>query len=204
MTLEEKLSLLTGYDGFSALRLPQKGITGVQMADGPYGVKTKDGSSTCFLNTCLMASSWDRETCYEIGKMLGAECRKYGVDVLLAPSINIKRHPYCGRNFEYYSEDPVLTGVLASHYINGIQGEGTSACVKHYACYSQEDMRWGLNCYIDDDTLRNVYLKSFEMIIEEANPQMLMAAYSHANGEPATGNSYLLKDILRANGDMKG
>ena len=197
LTMDEKLRLLTGCDGFSALRLPEKELYGVQMADGPYGVKTKDGSGTCFLNTCLMASSWDREICLGIGKMLGAECKRFGVDVLLAPAVNIKRHPFCGRNFEYYSEDPVLTGILASEFINGIQSEGTSACVKHYACYSQEDMRWGLHCCVDDDTLRNIYLKAFELIIDNANPHMLMAAYSRVNGAPATENSYLLKDILR-------
>lgn len=197
LTLTEKLQLLTGYDGFSALRMPEKGLNGVQMADGPYGVKTKDGESTCFLNTCLMASSWDRESCYEIGKELGAECKKFGVDVLLSPAINIKRHPLCGRNFEYYSEDPVLTGVLASQYVKGIRSEGTATCVKHYACYSQEDMRWELNCYVDDDTLRNTYLKAFEIVLKDAGSDMIMAAYPRINEVPATENSYLLKDILR-------
>ena len=203
MKIEDKLRLLTGYDGFSAVRLD--GVaTGVKMADGPNGVKTKDGSATCFPNTCLMASSWDRESCYELGKMLGAECRTAGVDLLLGPAINIKRHPLCGRNFEYYSEDPVLTGALASRFVKGIREEGTATCVKHFACNNQENGRWALECTVDDDTLRNLYLKAFETVVTQAKPDMIMASYSSVNGVPATENAYLLKTVLREEWGFEG
>ena len=197
LTLEEKLTLLTGFNGMSALRLPEIGLNGVQMADGPNGVKTENGDSVCFPNACLMASSWDKDTCFEIGKMLGWECERLGIDLLLAPAVNIKRNPLAGRNFEYYSEDPYLTGVLASEYVKGVQDSGTSVCLKHYACNNQETGRWVQNSVVDDDTLRNIYLKAFEIIIGSCNAESVMSSYNRINGEYGTSNAYLQKKILR-------
>ena len=181
----------------TAVNLQAFGITSILMGDGPYGIKTKDGNTVCFLNTCLMACSWDDEVCYSIGKMLASEVKKHGVDLLLAPAINIKRNPLCGRNFEYYSEDPYLTGKLASSFIKGLKSNGLVVCAKHYACNNQETDRWSQDSIIDDDTLRNVYLKAFEYVVKNTDVDCIMASYNKVNGVYACQNNYLLDGILR-------
>lgn len=197
LSTEEKITLLTGYDGFSAVNLPQKQLFGIKMADGPYGVKTPDGNTVCYPNTCLMACSWDKDVCRIIGEMLGEDCRNNNVEVLLSPAINIKRNPLCGRNFEYYSEDPVLTGILVLNYVKGLKKHGVAVCLKHFACNNQENNRWTYNSVVDDDTLRNIYLKAFETVIKALPIDMVMACYNKINGVYGCENSYLLQDILR-------
>ncbi len=203
LTLEEKLTLMTGYDGLAALRLPSAGLEGVQMADGPYGVKTKTGS-TCYPNTCLMACSWDREVCRAIGESLGQDCVDAGVELLLSPAINIKRAPLAGRNFEYYAEDPVLTGELASAYVAGLKLQGIAVCAKHYACNNQENGRWSYSSCVDDDTLRNLYLKAFEIVLSKGNVDSVMASYNQINGVYGCQNAYLLQTILRGEWGYEG
>ena len=197
LTEDEKIKILTGEGPFSAVCLPQKKMRGIRMADGPFGVKTEKGASICFPNTCLMASSWDRELCYEIGRMIGVEMQRAKVDLLLAPAINIKRNPLAGRNFEYYSEDPYLTGILATEYINGIHSEGGMVCVKHFACNNQEALRWSQDSIIAEDTLRNLYLRAFEIVVSNCRVDSIMASYNKVNGVHACENSFLLKQILR-------
>ncbi len=202
LSIEKKLGLLTGYDNFSALKINDEPL--IRMADGPNGVKTADGDSLCFPNTCLMASSFDKELCFEIGKMLGIEARRHGVNLLLAPNVNIKRNPLAGRNFESYSEDPFVTGALALEFIKGIKSKKVGACIKHYACNNQEHLRWIQNSVIDDDTLRNVYLKAFEMVINGTDVDFVMTAYNKVNGKQCCENEYLLKTILRDEWGYKG
>ncbi len=197
LTLKEKLRLLTGADAFTTYSISSENIKGVRMADGPNGIKSSDGANTCIMNTGLMASSWDREICYEMGKFLGAEAVKSGVDLILGPAINLKRNPLAGRNFEYYSEDPVLTGKLATEHIKGIRSTGVQVCAKHFACNNQEYRRWTQNSVVDDDTMRNLYLKAFEIIVKSTTVDAIMASYNQVNGIPACENRYLLKEILR-------
>ena len=195
LRIDEKIKLLTGIDGFTALKLrgDQKGR--LRMSDGPFGVKLKS-MPVCFLNTCLMASSFDRKICYEIGKMIGVECRKSDVNILLAPAINIKRNPLAGRNFEYYSEDPVLTGSLAAEFIKGLHSENVGCCVKHFACNNQETRRWTQNSAINEDALRNIYLKAFEKLVREKLADSIMTSYNKINGVHGSENEFLLKKIL--------
>ena len=203
-TIDEKLRLLTGYGGFAALHLPEKGLTPIQMTDGPNGIKTQDGNAVCFMNTCLMACSWDKEICYETGKMIGLEANRCGKDLVLAPAMNIKRNPLAGRNFEYYSEDPYLTGMLATEYVKGLQSEGVLTCAKHFACNNQESFRWVQDSIIDEDTLRNIYLKAFEIVVANTDVDCIMASYNLINGIYSCQNEHLLKDILRDEWGYKG
>ena len=197
MTMDEKISLLTGVGSLEAVKIPEQDLQGICMADGPHGVKTKDGDAICFMNTSLMASSWDGEICRTIGEMLGNEAVRCGRDMLLSPAINIKRTPLTGRNFEYYSEDPYLTGVLATEYIKGIKETGVLVCAKHFACNNQETNRFVQDSILDDDTLRNIYLRAFEILVSNTEVDSIMASYNRINGEYACENKYLLKDILR-------
>ncbi len=204
LTIEEKLKMLTGCDGFSAVKLPWLEKNGLRMSDGPFGVKNTEKESVCFPNTCLMASSFDRDMCYRIGKMIGGECRRADINLLLAPAINIKRSPLTGRNFEYYSEDPFVTGELASAFAEGLRSEKVGACVKHFACNNQELQRWTQNSVVDEDTLRNIYLKAFEIIVRRGGADAVMTSYNSINGEHSCANGKLLKDILRKEWGFKG
>lgn len=195
LSVNEKIALLTGSGAMEAVNLG-KGA-GLRMADGPLGVKTENDNSVCFPNPCLIASSFDVDLCYEIGLAMGAEARRSGVNLLLSPAINIKRNPLAGRNFEYYSEDPYLTGKLATAYARGVRETGIGVCVKHFACNNQESKRWVQDSVIDDDTLRNLYLKAFEMLVKAGVADAIMAAYNSVNGIQMNENVYLLESVLR-------
>lgn len=197
MTMEDKISLLTGSGAFEAVRLPEDEWNGLKMSDGPNGVKTQSGDAICFMNTCLMACSWDSEICHAMGEMLGSECIRCGVDILLAPAMNIKRTPFSGRNFEYYSEDPYLTGTLASAFVAGIGETGVNVCAKHFACNNQESNRFVQDCLVDEDTMRNIYLRAFEILFSNVEVDAVMASYNKINGVYACENEHLLKDVLR-------
>lgn len=204
LTLDEKIRFLSGEGPFGTVSVLSKGIRGIRMEDGPSGIKTRDGSGTCVMSACLLAASWDKEICYEIGRSIGIEAGKLGIDMVLAPAVNIKRNPLAGRNFEYYSEDPFLTGTLASEYIKGIQSTQTLTCVKHFACNNQEHRRWSQNSVVDDDTMRNIYLKAFEIILTNTKADAVMASYNRINGTYACENKYLLTDILRKEWNFEG
>ncbi len=209
LTLFDKASLLVGYANMRTRPIEAFDIPSLVMTDGPNGVrKENDGNNgidsavktlpaTCFPCGSALAASWDNELFYKVGKQIALECRYYGVNALLGPAINIKRNPLCGRNFEYLSEDPLLSGYLSANYINGVQEEKVLACVKHYACNNLEKWRYVGNSVVDLRALNEIYLKPFEIAIRESNPGMVMTSYNQINGTFASENVYLILNRLR-------
>ncbi len=195
LSADEELGIMSGENVWFTRAEPKIGLEKLTLRDGPHGVR--DGTpSFCYPNINLIACSWDRELLYRMGEFLGRDAKERGVNVLLAPGINIKRDPLCGRNFEYFSEDPYLTGILASEYVKGIQSRGVAACVKHFCCNNRENGRYSYSAVVDERTLREVYVKPFETVIKNADPKALMTAYNRVNGEYAAQNAKLF-EILR-------
>ncbi len=198
LTFEEKTKLLTGYDNMQTFEVKDKNISSLNFADGPHGIRAKkEDDCTHFPNLCNLASSWSVETAYLMGQALAKDCIMHNINVLLAPGVNIKRHILCGRNFEYFSEDPVLAGELAAGYINGLQNSGVKACLKHFAANNQEYDRLVVSVEVDERTLREIYLKPFEIAVKKSNPASIMCAYNKVNGIWCSENRYLLKDVLK-------
>lgn len=206
LTLKEKLSLLSGASLWSTTAIPRLRIPPLILADGPHGVRRplKELSlqdsypATCFPTAAALACSWDESLLFDIGNALHKECLHYGVHILLGPGINLKRHPAGGRNFEYFSEDPVLTGRLATAYVLGVQSSGkVAACIKHFAVNNQESHRFVVNAVVDERTARELYYRSFEMVVKLGNPVAVMCAYNRINGRYCSENKLLLCDILR-------
>jgi len=208
LTKFEKAALLSGKNVWQTRAIERLDVPAVFMSDGPHGVRKQVGSSdhlginashpaTCFPTSATVANSWDVSLAERVGTALGRESAHIGVDVLLGPGMNIKRSPLCGRNFEYFSEDPYLTGIFASAYIKGIQSAGIAACPKHFAVNSQETRRMTSNSVIDQKTLREIYLTAFEIAVKEANPLTIMSSYNLVNGTYANESSLLLQQILR-------
>ncbi|WIY00993.1 glycoside hydrolase family 3 C-terminal domain-containing protein [Amycolatopsis mongoliensis] len=202
-----KARLTAGADYWSTHPVPGHGP--VRFADGPHGLRVQDDDNpdhlgigrsapaTCFPPAVTLASSWDVDLVREVGAALGREARTHGVHVVLGPGLNIKRSPLCGRNFEYYSEDPLLSGLLAGAMVEGLQSQGVGACVKHFAANNQETDRMRVSADIDARPLREIYLRGFEIAIREANPWCVMSSYNRINGTTASENSWLLTDVLR-------
>ena len=200
LSIEEKSAILTGKGGMSICGAERLGISDAELADGPHGVRIEHGEKyNCTSFPCLAAlgSSWDRETAYEMGKAIAADCIEHGKDMILAPGANIKRTDLCGRNFEYFSEDPVLTGEMAAAYINGVQELGVGTSLKHFAVNNQEVDRLFVNAEIDERTMREIYLKGFQIAIEKSNPTSLMCAVNKVNAVLCSENKHLLTDILK-------
>ena len=208
LTLEEKAALLGGKGEWDSRDVPRLGIPSMIMSDGPHGVRRQAGAgdhlglnaslpATCFPTAATMANSWDEALGQQVGEALGEEAKALGVNVLLGPGMNIKRSPLCGRNFEYFSEDPYLAGRMACAYVKGIQSKGVFSCIKHFAVNSQEERRMAMNAVVDERTLREIYLTGFEIAVEDSHPGSLMTSYNQVNGEYANENMHLLKDILR-------
>lgn len=208
MTLEEKCYLLSGKDFWQTRSVKRLGIPNVTLADGPHGIRKQEGASdqlglngslpaTCYPTAATVANSWDPKLGEEIGEHLGVEAASQDVCVLLGPGMNIKRSPLCGRNFEYFSEDPYLTGKMAAGYIRGIQSKGVGACPKHFAANSQELRRMASDSVMDERTLREIYLTGFEIAVKEAAPRSIMTSYNRINGVYANENEHLLQEILR-------
>ena len=208
LTVLEKAALLSGKNVWETRAVPRAGIRSLFLADGPHGVRKQLGSSdhlglhasqqaTCFPTAATIANSWDPELAEEIGRALGAEAAHQEVDVLLGPGLNIKRSPLGGRSFEYFSEDPILSGKLAAGYVRGIQSQGVAACPKHFAANSQELRRMVNDSVVDERTLREIYLTGFEIVVEESAPRAIMSAYNLVNGVYANENPHLLQTILR-------
>lgn len=207
LSLEEEASLTSGSDSWHVQGLPEHGLEGYMITDGPYGLrKAKDSASadvygsvpaTCFPPTAGLASSWNTELTHQVGQAMGEECVQEKVAVILGPGVNIKRSPLGGRNFEYWSEDPVLTGHQAAGVVNGVQSQGIGTSVKHYAANNQETERLRASSDVDERTLREIYLPAFEYIVKHAKPWTFMCAYNRLNGVFGSENKRLLTDILR-------
>lgn len=207
MTLWEKALFMSGRDIWSTWNFDHLGIKSIFLADGPHGIRKQLGESdhlglnesmksTCFPTSATVANSWDINLAKEIGECLGEEAVQLGVNVVLGPGLNIKRNPLCGRNFEYFSEDPYHSGKLASAYVKGIQSKKISACPKHFAVNSQELRRMHNDSVLDERTLREIYLRGFEIVVNESKPKFIMTAYNKVNGTYSNENEHLLKDIL--------
>ena len=177
----------------------------VKACDGPHGLRfviseengyQKDEPSYAYPTLSCLSNTWNEDVVYKIGKCIGEDCKKHDVSLILAPGVNIKRTPLCGRNFEYFSEDPYLSGTMGKSYISGVQSTGVGACLKHFACNNREYDRFFQSSEVDERTLREIYLKPFEIALE-AKPYALMCAYNPVNGVLMSENSYLLKDVLR-------
>ncbi len=215
LSLEEKCKFCCGVDFWHSFGIDEINIPSIMLCDGPHGLRKEDIDSfmfmspkviksTCFPTATALASTFDEELINRMGKALGEECRKEDVAVLLSPGINIKRLPICGRNFEYFSEDPYLSGKMSAALIRGIQSKGVAACLKHFAGNSQEKYRMTINSIIDERALREIYLKGFEIAIKDAHPWSVMMAYNRLNGQYCCENKYLIQDILRNEWNYKG
>ena len=208
MTLEEKVCLCSGANFWETEKIEQYNIPSLMLNDGPHGLRKQDGSgdnlgltdslpATCFPAACSLGSSWNTELISKVSKAIGEEALEYGTDVVLGPGVNIKRNPLCGRNFEYFSEDPYLSGKLAAAWIKGIEGVGISSCLKHFACNNQETERYLSNSIVDVRALREIYLMPFEIAVKEGNPSSIMCSYNKINGVYASDNTELFRNILR-------
>ena len=207
LTKKEKSTLLQGTDFMYTHGVPRLGIPPLAMADGPHGLRKQIGGgdngvsksepATAFPTAACVASSWNPENAEKIGRAIGEECRYYGVHMLLGPGLNIKRNPLCGRNFEYYSEDPLLAGKFGAAFVRGVQSTGVSACLKHFALNNQENFRFVGNSVADERAIREIYLKPFETTVKEGKPGAVMSSYNRINGTFACESKWLLTDVLR-------
>ena len=208
LTLEEKASLCSGLNYWYLRRIDRFGVPSIMVTDGPHGLRKQLGDptqvglseaapATCFPTASALAATWNRDLIYQVGVALGEECRQEKVSVILGPGVNIKRSPLGGRNFEYFSEDPYLTGELAKNYINGVQSQGVGTSLKHYAANNQETRRMTVDSIVDERTLREIYLAGFEIAVKESQPWTVMCAYNRINGIYASDHSYLMTDILK-------
>lgn len=216
LTLEQKARLCVGMNFWMTQNFPDKGIPSLFMSDGPHGLRKQDLNasdhlglndsepSVCYPTGSLAACSWDRDLIREMGNHLGQEASQLDVDILLGPAMNIKRSPLCGRNFEYYSEDPYLTGQLAAAFIQGVQSNGVSACPKHFVANNQETRRKAVDTLIDERTLREIYLAGFETAIKEGPSWSLMSSYNKVNGTYPAEHTHLISEIVRGEWGFAG
>ena len=215
MTLEEKASLLSGLNFWQTKPVERLGIPSMMLTDGPHGLRKQAGSAdhlglsssvpaTCFPSAAGLACSWDRSLVGRVGEALGTECQHHDVAVLLGPGANIKRSPLCGRNFEYFSEDPVLSGEMAAAHIQGVQRRGVGTSLKHFAVNNQETRRMTIDARVDERTLREIYLASFEGAVRGGRPDTVMCSYNRVNGTYASEHPWLLTKVLREDWGFEG
>lgn len=208
MTLDEKASLCDGEDSWHLKHFDRLGIPSIMVADGPHGLRKRDPElkeagllnsvpAICYPTAATTACSWDRELLHEMGEALGDECRQEKVSVLLGPGVNMKRSPLCGRNFEYFSEDPLLAGEMGAAFIQGVQSKGIGTSLKHFAVNSQETRRMTVSAVVDERTLREIYLPAFETAVKKGKPHTVMNAYNRINGEYCSENEWLQTKVLR-------
>ena len=215
LSLEEKAALLQGKTTWTTYKINHANIPEIFLSDGPHGLRKQSGAAdhlglnasipaTCFPTAATMANSWNLSLGEELGRALGEEAAANDVHVVLGPGLNIKRSPLCGRNFEYFSEDPYLSGKMAAAYIKGIQANGVAACPKHFAVNSQELRRMAMDSVLDERTMREIYLTAFEIAIKEGQARTIMSSYNMINGTYANENAHLLTDILRKEWGFEG
>jgi len=208
LTVQEKAALCSGKDFWFLKGVEKLGLPEMMLTDGPHGLRKQAGDSdhvglshsvpaTCFPTASASACSFDPELLEEMGKAIGEECRQEDVGILLGPGVNMKRSPLCGRNFEYFSEDPLLAGELAAGFIRGLQGQHVGASIKHFAVNNQEKRRMVVDAVVDERTLREIYLKAFEIAIRKSHPWTVMCSYNRVMGEFASQNPFLLTQVLR-------
>ncbi len=207
LTIDEKIALLSGASFSTTVGYPDRGINPITLVDGPHGIHaaSADGqigspdapTAICFPTASALSCSWDTDLARKQGAALAAEARRLGVDVVLGPAMNIKRTPLCGRNFEYFSEDPYLSGRLAAAFVTGTESGGVGTSVKHFAVNNQEYDRFSVSAEVDERALREIYLRGFEIAVTEGRPSTVMAAYNSVNGVPCAENPRLLTEILR-------
>ena len=226
MTLEQKAAFVSGYDYWHLEEAPELGLPKIMITDGPHGLRKQKGKdyvepegaaktgggiglgnsvpTTCFPPAATSSCSWDPDLLVKEGEAMGQECLKEKVSTILGPGTNIKRSPVCGRNFEYFSEDPLLAGKCSAAIINGVQSKGVGTSLKHFACNSQEAFRMVLNEVIDERTIRETYLPAFEIAVKEAQPWTIMNSYNRINGVYASQNEWLQQQVLRGEWGFKG
>ncbi|WP_278236080.1 glycoside hydrolase family 3 C-terminal domain-containing protein [Isoptericola sp. AK164] len=215
LTLEEKASLCSGQDFWNTQAVERLGIPAVMVTDGPHGLRKQAGAAdhvglndsvpaTCFPPAAGLASTWDRSVVRRVGEALGVETRANDVGVLLGPGVNMKRSPLCGRNFEYFSEDPHLAGELAADLVDGIQSQGVGTSLKHFAANNQETDRMRVSAEVDERTLREIYLPAFETVVTRSQPWTVMCAYNKINGVYASQDPWLLTEVLRDEWGFEG
>jgi beta-glucosidase len=208
MTLEEKAILCSGLDFWNTKAIERLGIPSIMMTDGPHGLRKQVGDtdhlginksvpSTCFPSAAGLACSWDKDLVNKVGGAIGEECQAENVAIVLGPGANIKRSPLCGRNFEYFSEDPFLSSKLSAQFIKGVQSQGVGTSLKHFAVNNQEYKRMSIDAVVDERTLREIYLASFEEAVKEGQPWTVMAAYNKVNGDYCSENKKLLTEVLK-------
>ena len=208
MTLEEKAAFCSGRDFWHTKAIERLGVPSVMMCDGPHGLRKQEGEgdhlginksieTVCYPTAASLASSFDRDVMRQLGEALGQECQAENVAMLLGPGLNIKRSPLCGRNFEYFSEDPYLAGEMGASYVKALQSKGVAACAKHFACNNQETRRMSGSSQVDERTLHEIYLPAFEAVVKNGKARSLMCAYNAVNGEFCAENKMLLTDTLR-------
>ena len=215
LTLEERAQLLAGESHWKTHAAPSADIPSLFLSDGPHGLRKQEGAqdcmgiaesrpATCFPTASALACSFDPELVERVGAAISEEARRQGVDVVLGPGVNIKRHPLCGRNFEYFSEDPVVSGELGTAMVRGIQSRGVGACLKHFAANSQEHARMVSDSVVDERTLRELYLAPFEHVVRHARPWSVMTAYNKLNGVYCSEHEWLLREVLRGEWGFDG
>lgn len=216
LTLLEKISLVEGTEFWKTNPIKRLNIPSIFLTDGPHGVRKADFSNqnagnlstskpaTSFPTAATSACSWDPDLLFSMGQAMGKESLHHGVAVLLGPGINIKKNPTCGRNFEYFSEDPFLTGRFGTELVRGVQSQGVATSVKHFAVNNYENYRFNGNSIVDERALWDIYLKAFEMVVKQAKPETIMCSYNQINGEFASQNSHLLTDVLRKKWGFNG
>jgi len=215
MTLEEKALLCSGKNFWQMEGIERLGIPSVMVTDGPHGLRKQAGEAdhlglnqsvkaTCFPPAVTSASSWDKAALYDMGQAIGEECVQEEVAVVLGPGTNIKRSPLCGRNFEYFSEDPYLAGEMAAAWISGVQSKGIGTSLKHFAANNQEKARLVSNSVVDERALREIYLAPFEKAVKQAQPWTVMCSYNRINGVYSCENEWLLTEVLRNEWGFQG
>ena len=215
MSLAEKADFCSGTDFWNLPANERLGLPSIMLTDGPHGLRKHAGAgnlasiarsvpATCFPTAAALASTWDPDLLREIGVALGVECLANDVAVILGPGVNIKRDPRGGRNFEYFSEDPLLSGELAAAMVEGIQSQGVGACIKHFAANDQEARRMVVDAIVDERTLREIHLRGFEIAIRKAHPWVVMCAYNRLNGTYCGEHDWLLNRVLRDEWGFQG